>query len=134
MFHDRSPTVARVGRTVHLPAGSAEIDAALIERVDSHGIAQYVEIAIALRQTFRELLPLVSASFTAIDAQLAVERKMISVALYRHDLDCFRFVRVDVDYETEVSRQVAADFFPGVAGIVAAHHVPMLLHEKHARA
>ena len=36
--------------------------------------------------------------------------------------------------EPEIGGQVAADFVPGIAGIVAAHHVPVLLHEQHARA
>ena len=31
-------------------------------------------------------------------------------------------------------RQVAADFVPRIAGVVAAHHVPVLLHEEHVRA
>ena len=33
--------------------------------------------------------------------------------------------------EAEVGGQVAADLVPGVAGVVAAHHVPVLLHEQH---
>ena len=36
--------------------------------------------------------------------------------------------------ESEVGGQVAADLVPGIAGVVAAHHVPVLLHEQHARA
>ena len=35
-------------------------------------------------------------------------------------------------HEPEVGGQVAADFVPGIAGVVAAHHVPVLLHEEHA--
>jgi hypothetical protein len=38
---------------------------------------------------------------------------------------------VNVDDESEVGRQVPADLAPVVAGIVAAHHVPVLLHEQH---
>ena len=41
---------------------------------------------------------------------------------------------MDVDREAEVGRQVAADLMPRLAGIVAAHDVPVLLHEQHARA
>src|SRR5882672_9332247 len=42
----------------------------------------------------------------------------------------FGFV-IDVHaHEAEVGRQVAADFLPGVAGVVAAHHIPMFLHEE----
>ena len=35
--------------------------------------------------------------------------------------------------KAEVGGQVAADLVPGVAGVVAAHHIPMLLHEQHVR-
>ena len=59
---------------------------------------------------------------------------MLRVALDRHDIDGVRLVGVDVDGETEIGRQVTADLLPGVAGIVAAHHVPMFLHEQHVRA
>ena len=41
---------AGVGRRVHLAAGGAEIDAAGVERIDGHGVAQHVDVAIALRQ------------------------------------------------------------------------------------
>ena len=40
-------------------------------------------------------------------------------------------MRVRIDYEAKIRRQVAADFFPVVAGIVGAHHVRVLLHEEH---
>ena len=42
-------------------------------------------------------------------------------------------MRVDVDREPEVARQVAADLSPRLAGVVAAHDVPVLLHEQHVR-
>ena len=60
-------------------------------------------------------------------------RKMLRVALDRNDVDRFRFVRMHVDHEPEVGGQVAADLVPRVAGVVAAHDVPVLLHEKHVR-
>ena len=69
---DRRPVVAGVGRCVHLAAGGAEINAALIERIDRHGVAQHVDVAVALRQAFGERLPLVAAGAAAVDAQLAV--------------------------------------------------------------
>src|SRR5262249_4666686 len=40
-------------------------------------------------------------------------------------------VRVNVDGETEVGRQVAAYLLPRIAGVFAAHDVPVLLHEEH---
>ena len=38
-----------------------------------------------------------------------------------------------VQREAEIGGQVAADLVPGIAGVVAAHHVPVLLHEQHVR-
>jgi hypothetical protein len=35
-------------------------------------------------------------------------------------------MRVHVDHEAEIGGQVAADLMPGIAGVVAPHHVPML--------
>src|SRR6266576_148061 len=55
---------------------------------------------------------------------------MLGVALDRHDVNRVRFVRVNVDRESEVAWQVTADFAPGVPGIVAPHYVPMFLHEQ----
>ena len=43
-------------------------------------------------------------------------------------------MRVNVDGEAEVGGQIAADLAPVVAGIVGAHHVPVLLHEEDAGA
>ena len=37
---------------------------------------------------------------------------------------------MNVNGKTEVRRQVSADLAPLVASVVAAHHVPVLLHEK----
>ena len=102
----------RVGRGVHLAAGRAEIDAARVERIDGHRVAQHVHVAIALRQALRQRLPLVAAGAAAVDAQLALRRIMLRVALDRHDVDRLRLVRVNVDGEAEVGRQVAADFVP----------------------
>ena len=59
---------------------------------------------------------------------------MLRVALDGDDVDRLRLVRVHVDHEAEVGGQVAADLLPGIAGVVAAHHVPVLLHEEHVRA
>ena len=59
---------------------------------------------------------------------------MLRVALDRHDVDGLRLVRVNVDREAEIGRQVAADLVPRLAGVVAAHDVPVLLHEQHVRA
>ena len=94
---------------------------------------KHVDVAVALGQTGCERLPVVAARAAAIDAQLAVGRIVLRVALDRHDVDGFRLVRVDVDHEAEVGRQVAADLMPQLAGVVGAQDVPVLLHEQHVR-
>ena len=72
--HDRVPIIAAVGRAVHLAAGGAEIDAALVERVDGHRVAQDVHVAVFLRQAVGERFPFVAAGLAAVDAQLAFVR------------------------------------------------------------
>lgn len=56
---------------------------------------------------------------------------MFRVAFDRHNVNRLRLVRVHLDGKTKITRQVAADFSPLLAGIIAAQHVPMLLHEEH---
>ena len=99
------------------------------KRVHRHRVAQHIHIAIALRQAFGQRLPLVAAAAAAIHAQLPIRRIMSPIALDRDDVNRLRLVRVNVDHEAEIGGQIAADLAPGVAGIIAAHHVPMLLHE-----
>ena len=48
--NNRIPRVAGIGRGINLTARGSEINAALIERIDCHGVAQHVHVAIALRQ------------------------------------------------------------------------------------
>jgi hypothetical protein len=131
--HDRLPVVARVRRDVDLAAGGAEVHAAGIERVDRHRVAQHVHVAVFLRQAVGQRLPGVAAGAAAVHAQLALGRVVLRVALDRHDVDGVRFVRVHRHGETEIAGQIAADLEPRVAGIVAAHHVPVLLHEERVR-
>ena len=59
---------------------------------------------------------------------------MFGIALDGNDVDGFRFVRVNVNREAEVGRQIAADLAPLFAGVVGAQHVPVFLHEQHVRA
>src|SRR5689334_22887189 len=67
---DRIPTVPGIGRSVHLAAGGAEVHAAGVERVDSHCVAQHVHVAIILRKSLGERLPVIPAGLAAIYAQL----------------------------------------------------------------
>ena len=84
-----------------------------------------------MRQAFGERLPLISAAATTIDTQLAFRHEVFRIALDGHNIDRVGFVCVNVDYEAKVSGDVPAHFFPGIAGIVAAHDVPVLLHKEH---
>src|SRR3954469_19470999 len=43
---DPRPRVAAVGGAVDLPAGGAEVDPAVVERVDRHRVAQHVDVAV----------------------------------------------------------------------------------------
>jgi hypothetical protein len=56
---------------------------------------------------------------------------VLRIARDRHDVDGLRLVRVHVDREAEIGGQVTAHLVPRVAGVVAAHDVPVLLHEEH---
>src|SRR6266566_4409968 len=58
---------------------------------------------------------------------------MLRVAFDRDDVNGVRLMRMNVDREAEIAWQVAADFAPGVAGVIAAHDVPMFLHEERVR-
>ena len=55
--HNRIPAISRIGGGVHLAAGGAEIDSAFVQRVDGHGVAQHVYVAVFLRQAFGQRLP-----------------------------------------------------------------------------
>ena len=59
---------------------------------------------------------------------------MLRVAGDRDHVDGVRLVRVHVDREPEVGRQVPADLVPRLARVIAAHDVPVLLHVQHRRA
>ena len=127
------PTVSGIGRAVYLPTGRAEIHAARIERVNGHGIAQYIDITIALRQAIRQCFPLVSACAASIYSQLSLGWKMLRIAFDRENIDGLWLVRVDIDHEAKVGWQVATDLLPRLACILAAHHIPMFLHVENIR-
>src|SRR5439155_7889454 len=112
-------------------ARGSEIHAARIERVNGHRVAQHVDVAVPLRQTFSERLPLVSACPTAVYAQLSLGWIVLRIALDRDNVDGVRLVRVHVNWKPEVAGQVSADLAPRLAGVIAAHDVPVLLHEEY---
>src|SRR3954451_2649803 len=51
MLGDRHPAITGIGGDINLAAGRAEVDAALVEGIDGHGIAEDVDEAVFLRQT-----------------------------------------------------------------------------------
>ncbi len=59
---------------------------------------------------------------------------MFRIALDRDDVYRVGLVGVNVDHETKIARQVAAHLVPQFTAVVAAHHIPVLLHEQHFRA
>ena len=59
---------------------------------------------------------------------------MFRITFDRNHVNRFRLVKMNIDRKSEISRQVAADFVPGLAGIIAAHDIPVFLHEKYIRA
>ena len=69
--HDRIPAISRIGGAIHLSARGAEIDAALVESIHGHRVAQHVHVAVFLRQALGERFPLIAAGSAAEHAQLA---------------------------------------------------------------
>src|SRR5262245_10112886 len=102
--HDGVPRIAAVRRTINLTARRSEINAAFIEGIHGHRVAQHIHVAILLRQTLRQRFPFVTACLAAIHAQLSVERKMLGVALDGHNVNGLWLVRVNVNREAEVGR------------------------------
>src|SRR6185437_11185124 len=86
--HDGFPGIAAVCRAVDLAASRAEINAARFERIDAHGVAKDVYVAIFLREAFGEGFPFIATGATAIDAQFAIERVMLGIAFDGHDENC----------------------------------------------
>jgi hypothetical protein len=86
---------------------------------------------VLLWEALREGLPVVAAGAAAVDPQLPFGREVLRVAGDRDDVDGAGLMGVHVDGEPEVGRQVPGDLSPGLAGIVAAHDIPVLLHEQH---
>ena len=134
MLGDCDPVVASIRRRVHLTASRSEVDAALVEGVDSHCVAENVDVAVVLGQAVREEFPIVAAGAAARDAELPVRWVVLGVALDRDDVDGLGLVGVDADRESEVAGEIAADLRPVSARVVTAADVPMLLHKQRVRA
>ena len=73
-----------------------------VERINSHGIAQHIDIAVTLGQTVCQRFPFVATCPATVDPQLSIGREMLGVALDRDDVDRFRLVRMDIDRESEI--------------------------------
>jgi hypothetical protein len=76
---DRCPGISCVGRAVHLATRCAEVDAAVIEGIDCHRVAEDIYIAVLLRKTLGEWLPFMATDLAAVDLELTVERKVFGV-------------------------------------------------------
>src|SRR5258707_8961976 len=83
--HNGGPGIAGVGGNVDLAAAGAEVDAAGIERVYRHGVAEDVDVAIALREALGERFPLVAAGLAAVDAKFAIGNEVFAVAFDGRD-------------------------------------------------
>src|SRR5262245_15659473 len=88
---DGSPGVAGIRRAVDLAASGAEVDAAVVQRIGRHRVAEDVDVAVFLREAFGERLPVVSAGAATVDAELAFGREVEAVAGDGDDVDRFRF-------------------------------------------
>src|SRR5208337_5049897 len=105
------------------------IQTARVERVNSHRVTQYVDVAVALGESLSERFPFVPAFSTAVDSEFAVGGIVFRVALDRDDIDRLRVMGVNCDRKSEICRQVTTYLLPRFTCIIAPHHIPMLLHE-----
>src|SRR5437868_3367781 len=110
MLGDCSPATARIRTGVNLSTGCAEIDAALVYRIDSHGVAQHVNVAIVLGKALGQSFPFVSALAAPEHLELSVQRIMFTVALDWDNINRFRLMRMNLDDEAEIGGKIAADF------------------------
>src|ERR1700741_1416316 len=58
---------------------------------------------------------------------------MLGIALDRHDVDGLGLMGVYLNRKAKVRRQIATYFGPGVARIIGAHNIPVLLHKQGVR-
>src|SRR5690606_9578649 len=86
-----------------------------------------------LRKPLRECLPLVASYTAPVHAQFPLGRVVLRIALYRYHVDSFRIMSMHINHKTEIGRQVSGHFVPPLPGIIAAHDVPVLLHEQDVR-
>ncbi len=89
---DGLPGVAAIRRAVDLAAGGAEVDAAVVQRIDGHGVAEHVDVAVLLGQAGSEGFPFVAAGFAAKDLQGAVDGKVVRVGFDGDDVEGFGLV------------------------------------------
>src|SRR6516164_8884837 len=133
VMDDRDPGIAGVGGTVDLAASGTEVDTAVVESVNGHGISEDVDVTVLLREALRERFPFVATGLAAVDPQLSFRNVVETVAGNWNDIDGFRFVGVDINHKAEVAGEIAADLVPLRTRVVATHNVPMLLHEQRTR-
>ena len=125
--------ISTVWGDVDRSPGSSKVYPAVIERIHVHRVPEDIDVAVFLRQSGRQRLPFVTAGPAPVDAQVAFIRVVLGIALHRDDIDRFGFVGVHTDRESEIAGQVAAHIAPGISPVVAAHDVPVALHEQQVR-
>ena len=97
--------------------------------VRHHRLAQHDDVGIA-GQPGRNALPVFATVAAAPDRRLTVDAHAELVALFEHDVDRLRVVRMDDDRKAEAARQfVLADVDPVVAAVVAAIDAAVILLE-----
>src|SRR5687767_13720639 len=112
MLDNRHPVIARIGRDINLATDSAEVDAARIERINGHAVAQHMHITVRLWQYFTSVFPLVAAGATAINSQTPIGWDMLRITFDRHYVNRLRFVRVDITRKAKIAVHLATDLMP----------------------
>ena len=89
-----------------MPSRRSGIHATGIEAVDGHRISQVDHLPFRLGKDIRERLALLAPALTAIDAQLALGRKVLRVALDRYCVDPLGLMGMDRDRKANVAGQI----------------------------
>src|SRR5579859_3493028 len=130
VVRDQLPRVASVAAGEDLAGVRADIDAARVERVAGHAVAQHAQRdAGAGRQAVSERLPALAAVARAIDGEVVAE--VVPVLGFHDGKDRVGVLAINRDGEAELGRQIVLDVRPFVAaveGLVDAAVVLLIQH------
>src|ERR1039458_5231826 len=115
MLRQRAPTFAAVGGVVNLAAGRAHIHSGGRPVVRCHGLAQYQQVRVALRQAARQQAPGFAAVAAARYAELALGRAAVFGPCDGHREERFLFGCRDRHPESEARRHAAGNVGPLLA-------------------